>query len=98
MQIYFERSGGFMGLHLKTAVESADLTVEEVEEWEQILATAGFFELPSRLESESGPDRLIYSLTVVTTEREHTVQFSDEDAPEEIRPLLQQLELKARQK
>jgi hypothetical protein len=97
MQIFFERSGGFMGLRLKTTVDTADLTIEEAQEWEQALTAAGFFDLPSRLETESGADRLIYKMTVVTTEQEHTALCTDEDAPEELRPLLRQLTIMARQ-
>ena len=97
MQIYFERSGGFMGLRLKTTVDTAELTIEEAREWEQTLTAIGFFDLSSSLETESGADRLIYKMTVVTTEREHTALFTDEDAPEELRPLLRRLTIMARQ-
>lgn len=97
MQIYFERSGGFMGLRLKTQIDTAKLTIEEAQEWEQMLTAAGFFNLPSSLETESGTDRLIYKLTVVTTEQEHTALCTDEDAPEEMQPLLRRLTIMARQ-
>jgi hypothetical protein len=97
MQIQFERSGGFMGLRLNTVVDTADLTIEEAREWEQRLTAAGFFNLPSSLETESGADLLIYKMTVVTTEKEHTVLCTDEDAPEELRPLLRRLTIMARQ-
>ena len=97
MQIQFERSGGFMGLRLKTAVDTAELTTEEAQEWEQMLTAAGFFDLPSSLDLESGVDRLIYKISVVTIEKEHTVLCTDEDAPEELRPLLRRLTIMARQ-
>ncbi len=61
-----------MGLHLKTTVDTADLTVEEAQEWEQTLDTAGFFDLPSNLEGESRADRMIYKITVITRDQEHT--------------------------
>ena len=96
MQIYFERSGGIMGLRLKTTVNTAELTVEEAQDWEQMLTSAGFFDLPSSLETESGADRLIYKMTVVTTEQEHTALCTDEDAPEDLRPLLRRLTIMAR--
>ena len=56
MKVYFERSGGFMGLHLQTIVDTADLPEEEAEEWERTLTAAGFFSLPSSREAESGAD------------------------------------------
>jgi hypothetical protein len=97
MQIYFERSGGFMGLQLKTAVDTVQLPAGEAEEWEQSLTAARFFELPSNLDPQSGADRMIYKLTVVTTEQQHTAFFTDEDAPEALRPLLRRLTIMARQ-
>jgi hypothetical protein len=97
MQIYFERSGGFMGLRLKTSVDTADLATEEAQELEQALDAAEFFDLPSNLEVQGDADRLIYKLSVVTTDQEHTAVFTDESAPEELRPLLRRLTLMARQ-
>lgn len=99
MQIYFERSGGFMGLQLKTAVDTSQLPAGEAEALEQSLTAARFFELPSSLDPQSTVevDRLIYKLTVVTTEQQHTALCTDEDAPEELRPLLRRLTIMARQ-
>ncbi len=97
MKIQFERSGGFMGLYLKTVVDTADLTTEEAQEWEQALDAVNFFELPSILETEREADRFIYKITVVTIEQEHTALCTDADAPEELRPLLRRLTLMARQ-
>ena len=96
MKVYFERSGGFTGLHLQTTVDTADLPAEEAEEWEQTLTAAGFFNLPSSLKVESGADAFVYKLTVVTAEQEHTALWSDEDAPEALRPLLRRLTVMAR--
>jgi hypothetical protein len=98
MQIFFERSGGFMGLRLQAEVDTAELTIEEAQEWEQALDAAEFFEVPSNLEEQSEADRLIYKIKVVTIEQEHTAQFTDKDAPEELRPLLHRLTLMARGK
>ena len=97
IQIQFERSGGFMGLRLKTAVDSDHLTAEEAAEWEQMVASARFFDLPSNLGIEGGADRLLYKMTVVTAEQELTVLCTDEDAPEVLRPLLDRLTALARQ-
>ena len=98
MQIFFERSGGFMGLNLKTAVDTAELTTDEAQQWELVLDKAKFFDLPSHLEGQSVADRLIYKIKVVTIEQEHTALFTDEDAPQELQPLLRKLTLMARQR
>ena len=97
MQIQFERSGGFMGLRLQTAVHADDLPAEEAAEWEQMVNSARFFDLPSNLELESGADRLFYKITVIKAEEEHTVLCSDAAAPESLRPLLDRLTALARQ-
>ena len=97
MQIYFERSGGFMGLRLKTAVNTAQLPAVEAEAWEQSLTAARFFELPSNLDPESAADRMIYKLTVVTAEQQHTALCTEEDVPEALRTMLRQLTIMARQ-
>ncbi len=97
MQIYFERSGGFMGLYLKTVVDTADFPAEEAQTWEQAFDDAGFFALPSDLELENRADYMIYKITVVTSDQAHTALCTDDSAPEELRPLLRQLTLMARQ-
>jgi len=98
MYIYFERSGGFTGICLKTAVNTADLPPAEAQEWEQCLAEAEFFTAPARPQSEPGIDSFIYKLTVVTMEREHTASWREEDTPDELRPMLHQLTTMARRR
>ena len=50
MKIYFERSGGFMGLPLKTSLDTAALPGEEAQTLQQMLAEAQFFALPPAAE------------------------------------------------
>lgn len=96
MHIYFKRSGGFMGLSLKTDLDTSSLSDEEAQAIEQLLADACFFELPSHLTQESGADRFTYELTVVSEEEEHTVYFSEQNAPDEINLLVRHLTALAR--
>ena len=42
MKIYFERSGGFLGTKLTTAVDTTQLPTDEADEWERVLATNEF--------------------------------------------------------
>jgi hypothetical protein len=60
------------------------------------LAEVGFFDLPANLIRERWADSFVYQLTVVTDEKEHTVLCSEENVPEELRPLLRQLTIMAR--
>lgn len=104
MQLYFERSGGFMGLRLAAAVDTAELPAEEAEEWQQSIDAADFFNLPpgpegeggEKLQAAGGADAFIYKLTVVTAEREHTARYTDADMPEQLRPLMRRLTIMAR--
>ncbi len=96
MQVYFERSGGFMGLHLQTTVDTDDLPPGEAAQWEQTLASARFYTLPSALAEDKRTDSFVYKLTVITPEQEHTALCTDDDAPEELRPLLRRLTIMAR--
>lgn len=96
MRVYFERSGGFTGLRLKTAVDTADLPAEDAQEWEKCLAEAEFFNSPSRPQPEAAADSFTYKLTVVTGEQEHTAAWSEENTPEQLRPMLRKLTAMAR--
>ena len=77
MQIYFERSGGLLGLKLKTTVDTAQLPEEEAETWERILSTSQFLELPPDADPTTEVDQFSYKMTVVTSEWQHTAVFTD---------------------
>ncbi len=98
MQIYFERTGGYANIPVSTAVNTADLTVEEAENLEHMVDDTHFFELPEHLKNGIGADHMAYKLTVVTEEQQHTVQMTDASAPDDMRPLLRSLTRMARRK
>ena len=98
MRLHFERSGGFAGLLIKVTVDTADLPGDKKTGWKRALTEAGFFELPSNLAGETGPDSFVYELTAVTAEKEHAVRFSAGNVPEELRPLFRELTIMARQR
>jgi hypothetical protein len=97
MRIEFERSGGFMGLTQAVVVDTTALEKREADELTAMVRTAGFFELPEQLVSDSaGADRFQYRLTIEELEQKHTVVLNEVDAPEELQPLLQRLNLLVR--
>lgn len=96
MRIYFERSGGFMGLQLRTAVDTSALPEDEAQNLQQLVDETHFFELPAVLDGSLSPDEMAYKLTVKRGEREHTIETTDVAAPEELRPLLRRLTVLAR--
>jgi hypothetical protein len=96
MQIYFKRSGGFVGRQLQVTLDTSSLPAAEAEIIEQMLMDANFFEMPSGPAEVSGADRFIYELKVVSEESEHTVLISEEEATTELDSLLRQLTVLAR--
>jgi len=97
MRIEFERSGGFMGLTQAMVVDTASLEKPEADELTAMVETAGFFELPEQLNTSSaGADRFQYRLTIEASQQKHTIVLNEADAPEELQPLLQRLNLLVR--
>lgn len=96
MRIYFERTGGFTGMSLRTAVDTAALPEEDARSLLQLVDETQFFELPAELDGDGGVDAFNYTLTVETDDRRHTVHTSEMDAPDTLQPLLRRLTVLAR--
>lgn len=93
MRIEFVRSGGFAGLRLATSFDVDELPPEEAHELEDALDSARFFSLPEQLhEEDRGADRFQYEITVEDNDRRHTVQAGEASLPENVQPLVRQLE------
>jgi hypothetical protein len=86
MKISFERSGGFAGLILATAIDTQTLSSAESEQIHQIM-DVDFFGLP-KADSSSQPDRFHYQITVEEGDRQHTVEFGESTMPDSLRPLV----------
>ena len=92
-KILFERTGGFMGRKVSLTIDMDDLPKEQAEMLTEFLDDSDFFELPADLTKPAIPDSFTYNITVV---KEHNVRVSDTTAPEELRPLLEELSKQAR--
>ena len=98
MRISFERSGGFAGITMKTAVDEKDLTPGEAQKLRQLVEEADFFNSPGKITSRSPqPDRFQYELRLEEKGRQHTVTMSEEAMPAKLKPLVNWLVEKARQ-
>ena len=98
MRISFERSGGFAGIIMKTAVDEKDLAPDEAQKLRQLVEETDFFNLPGKVMSRSPqPDRFQYELRLEEKSRQYTVTVSEEVLPEKLKPLIQWLMEKARQ-
>lgn len=96
MHIFFKRSGGFTGIPVQAEVDTSSLPADQAEAIENMLVDAHFFELPSDPTQVNEADRFTYELKVVSDEVEHTVYFSEQNAPGEINTLVRHLTILAR--
>ena len=98
MRISFERSGGFAGITMKTAVDEKDLAPDEAQKLRQLVEEADFFNSPGKIVSPSPqPDRFQYELRLEEKGRQHAVTVSEEVMPAKLKPLVNWLVEKARQ-
>jgi hypothetical protein len=95
-KIFFERSGGFMGRKVTATIDLDELPGDQAKTLEELLDEADFFELPANLTRPPMPDSFTYNITVSSAEKQHSVRVSDATAPDDLRPLLEQLNKLAR--
>jgi len=95
-KIVFERTGGFMGRKVSVTIDLDDLPEEQAEALGELLDDADFFELPADLTKPVMPDAFTYNITVFSDESQHSVRVSDATAPDDLRPLLEELSRQAR--
>ena len=95
-KIFFERTGGFMGRKVSASIDLDDLPDEQAELLDELLDEADFFELPADLTQPTMPDAFTYNITVSTKKGKYTVRCSDSTAPDDLRPLLDELSRQAR--
>lgn len=99
MRIYFERSGGFTGMHLATTIDTNRLPPEDAARLLEALEESGLLEMSAgALESgvEPGVDQIVYEVKLEVGSYEQTYCMSDETAPESAQPLFRQLTRLAR--
>ena len=94
-KILFERTGGFMGRKVSLEIDMDDLPDDQVEFLDDLLDDADFFKLPADLTRKAMPDAFTYSITVVSDKGKHSVRVSDTTAPDDLRPLLDELNRQA---
>lgn len=96
LKIQFERSGGFAGMRIRFSLEEKDLSAEERERLLEMLQQAGVFNQPRLQTSPSGVDRFTYRLTIANGGEVHTIEVDEGNMPQEMRPLVEYLNLMAR--
>lgn len=92
MLIHLERSGGFAGMRTEVTLDTESLPAEEARKLEEMLESAGFFKMPAKFATpKKGADYFQYRITAKLKEKEHTVELSEPQLPDELRPLLRSL-------
>ena len=95
-KILYERTGGFMGRKVSVTIDLDDLPDDQAELLDDLLDEADFFELPADLTKPAMPDAFSYNITVFGDQGQHSVRVSDTTAPDDLRPLLEELSKQAR--
>lgn len=99
MHIQFERSGGFAGMRLTAAIDSATLSPDDAAALRDLIHAASFFDLPAKREkAPSGADRFQYKVTVESADRRHAIEIDESAVPPSLRPLLNWLTEKAKRR
>lgn len=91
MQITLVRTGGYTGIPMTVAVDTATLSAEDANYLHQIIETANFFRLSGITNRSGQPDRYEYEITVESGDRAHTVTIAETAIPDTLRSLIQWL-------
>ena len=95
-KIYFERTGGFMGRKVSVTIDLDNLSDEQAGLLNDLLDEADFFDLPADMTQPAMPDAFTYNITISSEKRQHSVRVGDSTAPDDLRPLLDELSRQAR--
>ncbi|MBI5942792.1 MAG: hypothetical protein HY864_00345 [Chloroflexi bacterium] len=96
MQIIFERAGGFMGRKVSLELNLADLPADQARTLKLLVDESNFINLTDPPPKDSAPDGFTYSITVKTETIRHTINASDTNLPDALRPLLDELVKRSR--
>jgi glutamate mutase epsilon subunit len=78
MRISWSRTGGFAGISQDKSLDTNSLTDEENQQILTLVAAVDFFNLPTRIASQSTyPDSFEYLLTVEDGTKEHSVIIAE---------------------
>jgi hypothetical protein len=101
MRVRFKMDGGFVYLPARSepvTIDTDELPAEEANELERLIEAAGFFELPEAAAPPRGAaDYLQYTISVISSERSHTVRLTDPIGDPHVGALVDYLERKAQE-
>src|SRR5262249_44962447 len=86
LRVEIQKSGGLAGRQFPpTTLESTNLSADDARKLAQLLAEVRFFDRPESYPAH-GADLFWYTITVEQNGKRHSVSY--DDAPEELKPLL----------
>lgn len=95
-KINFKRTGGVLGREIDTDIDLNEIPDEESQELMRLITETNFFKIPQNFIAQAVADEYEYTITVEAGNTHHTIQTSDSNAPESLRPLLEKLSRLAR--
>lgn len=98
-KIKFVRSGGFAGVTLSSELDPGALPEDEAEQAQKLIDEARLFEQPKQIKLRSPmPDRFEYKLTIQEKGKRRTIVVGDQSTPANLKPLIEYLLTRAREK
>ncbi len=98
MRVEYERTGGFAGMRIAASFDLAELQPAEAAETRQLIESAGFRDLPEDISDGAAiPDQFTHKITITGDTWKHTVVTTDNSMPDSLQPLVEKLNLLARQ-
>ena len=94
VQVEFRRSGGFAGIDVTATVDASELPAEQAETLTQLVA-----QRPVAAKASPAPgaaDQFSYEMTLRDGRRTRTLQWSEADVPDNVRPILASLTRRAK--
>lgn len=96
MRVTLEQSGGFAGLLIDKTIDTKDLSASEAQQLEELVRASNFFQLNSIVEAFPQPDRFGYTLTIEMNGRTHSLEMSETNMPEAVRPIVDWVQKRSR--
>ena len=97
--VWFERSGGFAGMTIKTEIDSKSTDPVEADSIRHLVNQSNFFEVQITDTLPAGlPDQFNYKIKVESGNKSREIELTDSTIPVDFHPLIRYLVQKARSK
>jgi hypothetical protein len=98
-RIQYERTGGFTGMRFHADFKPEDLPEDQRRPLLDLLDKMDFNKLPRDMTgSTTMPDQFTYTITLMTSQGEHTMVLGDASAPDDLQQLMRMLDQIARRR